>query len=131
MSTTRKTERKRGKTMNRSVAFAIATCIALTWAVQAYSAETAPAAKAAPAAPKAMPAQTTKPKIPDGKLLMNKHCVTCHKSEVYTAKNRKVVTLETLKATVAKCSDASKTNWTDKEKETVVHYLNRTYYKFK
>jgi hypothetical protein len=121
----------RGEKMKRSFAFVIAACIALTWTVQAYSAETAPAAKAAPAAPKALPAQTAKPKIPDGKLLMNKHCVTCHKSEVYTAKTRKVVTLEALKATVAKCSDASKTNWTDKEKETVVHYLNRTYYKFK
>jgi cytochrome c553 len=96
--------------MKMSAALTIAAGVALTFGVQAWSADAAP-----------MP----------GKALVEAKCTGCHKSEVYTSQTRKVVTLDGLKKQVAACSDAAKTGWTEAQKDEVVSYLNTEFYKFK
>lgn len=66
----------------------------------------------------------------EGVALVEKSCNTCHNGEIYSKEMRKIESLEKLKERVEKCAKAAETNWTDKQKEAVVHYLNLNYYKF-
>jgi cytochrome c553 len=91
-------------------ALPIAASVALTFGVQAWSADAVP--------------------LP-GKALVEAKCTGCHQSEVYTSKTRKVVNLDGLKKQVAACSDAAKTGWTEVQKDEVVAFLNTEFYKFK
>ncbi|TAL18644.1 hypothetical protein EPN96_00615 [bacterium] len=66
----------------------------------------------------------------EGMALVEKNCNTCHNGDIYSKEMRKIESLEKLKEGVEKCAKAAETNWTDKQKEAVVHYLNANYYKF-
>ncbi len=66
-----------------------------------------------------------------GKKLVEEKCMGCHKTETYTAADRKVTSLEALKKQVAACAAGAKLAWTDAQKAEVVTYLNQEFYKFK
>jgi cytochrome c553 len=63
-----------------------------------------------------------------GKVLVEQMCTGCHKDEVY---GRKVKSLAALQGQVNVCVTATKTDWSVEQKEDVVAYLAKEYYKFK
>ena len=72
------------------------------------------------------------------KLVAEKHCETCHNNKtlgdakaVYLRKNRKVTSMEKLKAQVALCNSELGLQLFPDEEEHIVSFLNETYYKFK
>jgi hypothetical protein len=72
------------------------------------------------------------------KLVAEKKCETCHHnktmgdaSAVYLRKDRKVTSMEKLKAQVAACNSELGLQLFPDEEEHIVAYLNATYYKFK
>jgi hypothetical protein len=72
------------------------------------------------------------------KLVEDRKCETCHHNKtqgdaaaVYLRKDRKVTSMEKLKAQVALCNSELGLQLFPDEEEHVVAYLNETYYKFK
>src|SRR5260221_9767048 len=71
------------------------------------------------------------------KLVEETHCETCHSNKtlgdakaVYLRKDRKVTSLEKLKAQVAVCNSELNLKLFPDDEEHIVAYLNQTYYKF-
>jgi cytochrome c2 len=75
---------------------------------------------------------------PEGKkLVAAKNCETCHHNKtmgdakaIYLRKDRKVTSMEKLKAQVALCNSELNLQLFPDEEEHIVAYLNDTYYKF-
>ena len=71
------------------------------------------------------------------KLVAEAHCETCHHNKtlgdataVYLRKDRKVTSMEKLKAQVALCNSELNLKLFPDDEEHIVAYLNETYYKF-
>ena len=71
------------------------------------------------------------------KLVAESHCETCHHNKtlgdakaIYLRKDRKVTSLEKLKAQVALCNTQLDLKLFPDDEEHIVAYLNDTYYKF-
>ena len=71
------------------------------------------------------------------KLVAEYRCETCHHNKtlgdakaVYLRKDRKVTSLEKLKAQVALCNSELNLKLFPDDEEHIVAYLNETYYKF-
>jgi cytochrome c2 len=71
------------------------------------------------------------------KLVAEKNCETCHHNKtlgdakaVYLRKDRKVTSIEKLKAQVAVCNSELGLQLFPDDEEHIVAYLNQTYYKF-
>ena len=72
------------------------------------------------------------------KLVAEKNCETCHHNKtmgdakaVYLRKDRKVTSLEKLKAQVAVCNSQLNLQLFPDDEEHIVAYLDETYYRFK
>ena len=72
------------------------------------------------------------------KLVAEKKCELCHHNKtlgdakaIYLRKDRKVTTLEKLKAQVALCNSELNLQMFPDDEEHVVAFLNQAYYKFK
>ena len=72
------------------------------------------------------------------RLVEEKRCENCHHDKtlgearaIYLRKDRKVTTLEKLKAQVALCNSELNLQMFPDEEEQVVDYLDATYYKFR
>jgi cytochrome c2 len=72
-----------------------------------------------------------------GKLLVEKHCISCHAesfggdgSTIYTRESRKVKTSKGLVAQIRNCNTMIGLKWFEDEELNVAKYLNNTYYKF-
>ena len=65
-----------------------------------------------------------------GKKLVEAGCTSCHGSEVYTRKDRKVKSVEGLMGQVGKCNANLARNYSDAQLNDVVKHLNDAYYKF-
>ena len=63
-------------------------------------------------------------------LFTNSKCGTCHGTEIYTSKDRKVKDLKALEAAVRLNDSKLNTNWFDEDVKDVTAYLNQQYYKF-
>ncbi len=63
-------------------------------------------------------------------LFTGSKCGTCHGTEVYTSKDRKVKSLKDLEAAVRLNDSKLNTNWFDEDVKDVTAYLNQQYYKF-
>lgn len=74
------------------------------------------------------PAQTALSTDPQS--LIDKSCVRCHGSEVYTRADRKVKTLEGLRQQIRRCSQMLGVSWFDEEIDAVAAHLNQLYYRF-
>ena len=71
------------------------------------------------------------------KLVAEAHCETCHHNKtlgdataVYLRTDRKVTSIEKLKAQVALCNSELNLKLFPDDEEHIVAYLNETYYKF-
>ena len=71
------------------------------------------------------------------KLVAEKKCETCHHnktlgdaSAIYLRKDRKVTSMDKLKAQVARCNSELNLKLFPEDEEHIVAYLNATYYKF-
>jgi cytochrome c2 len=72
------------------------------------------------------------------KLVADRKCETCHHNKtqgdaaaIYLRKDRKVTSIEKLKAQVALCNSELGLQLFPDEEEHITAYLNETYYKFK
>jgi len=63
-------------------------------------------------------------------LFVGSKCGTCHGTEIYTSKNRKVKNMKALEAAVRLNDSKLNTNWFDEDVKDVTAYLNQQYYKF-
>jgi hypothetical protein len=86
-----------------TISFATALCASPTYAVDASSVET----------------------------LYDQHCVSCHGTEVYTRKDRKITSLPALERQVRRCETALGLRWFDEEISEMSQLLNERYYHFK
>ena len=77
--------------------------------------------------------------IAEGKKLVEEHkCETCHHNKtmgdakaIYLRKDRKVTSMEKLKAQVSMCNTQLNLKLFPEDEEDIAAYLNETYYKFK
>lgn len=76
----------------------------------------------------ALASQTLAADADMGKVLVEQKCTDCHGNSVY---GNKIKSLEVLQTKVDACAAAAKTGWSLAQKEDVVAYLNKEYYKFK
>jgi len=66
-----------------------------------------------------------------GRELHDRHCVSCHGTEVYGADKRRVRTRADLAERVAFCAEnAAAVQWSEAQIEAVTDYLNQTFYGF-
>ena len=89
------------------------------------------------AAALAFPAEGAGDPAQGKKLVEEKKCETCHHNKtlgdakaIYLRKDRKVASLERLKAQVARCNSELNLQLFPDEEEHVVAHLDKTYYKF-
>lgn len=66
-----------------------------------------------------------------GKKLYNENCVNCHGAEKFSAPNRKVHSLSSLKTFVQGCATNLSLSWFEDEVDAVAAYMNQEFYKFK
>jgi cytochrome c553 len=76
----------------------------------------------------ALASQTLAADPDQGKTLVEKQCTGCHGDEVY---GHKIKSLAALQAQLNICVTAIKADWSPAQKEDVVAFLNKEYYKFK
>jgi hypothetical protein len=75
--------------------------------------------------------------VEGGKLVAEHHCETCHHNKtlgdakaIYLRKDRKVTSMEKLRARVALCNSELDLKLFPEEEEHIAAFLNETYYKF-
>ena len=85
----------------------------------------------------AAPAHATGDPAKGRKLVEEKKCETCHHNKtlgdakaIYLRKDRRVTSLEKLKAQVAACNSELNLQLFPDEEEHIVAHLDKTYYKF-
>lgn len=64
-----------------------------------------------------------------GRALYENHCQSCHEDWAHTRNNRKVATLDGLRARVTSWSIHSGLDWGTEEISAVTGYLNRRFYR--
>jgi cytochrome c2 len=87
----------------------------------------------------ALQVQAESPDPAQGRKLVAEHrCETCHHNKtmgdakaIYLRKDRKVTSMEKLKAQVSMCNTELKLQLFPEDEEHIAAYLNETYYKFK
>ncbi len=65
-----------------------------------------------------------------GKRLFDAHCTTCHQTDIFTRKDRKIQSLDALKEQLVACSHAAKTEFSASEMQDLLKYLNDQFYRF-
>jgi cytochrome c5 len=65
-----------------------------------------------------------------GRSLHDRNCQSCHDSKVYTREKRMVNDSDALRAQVTRCENNLGLQWFDDQKDSVVRYLNDSYYHF-
>jgi len=69
--------------------------------------------------------------ISRGKMLYSNHCHACHESNVHIRAHRKVKKKTDIYYWVNRWSSHLKLGWNSTDRDQVVEYLNKAYYKFK
>lgn len=64
-----------------------------------------------------------------GELLYNNHCTKCHTSTVHVRQDRRANTIEAIRYQVRRWAKNNALNWSEKEVDDVVSFLNAKYYK--
>jgi CxxC motif-containing protein (DUF1111 family) len=65
-----------------------------------------------------------------GKQLHDAGCVSCHGSEVYTRKDRRIKSVEGLIGQVQNCNNNLARSYSSAQLNDLTKFLNETYYKF-
>ena len=79
-----------------------------------------------PSAHAALPGDTAA-----GKKLHDANCSGCHDSSVYTRKDRRVNSLDALKAQLQGCGHIAEKHFSETEQQDIVKYLNDRFYHFR
>jgi mono/diheme cytochrome c family protein len=66
----------------------------------------------------------------NGQRLLDANCVTCHQTDIFTRKDRKVQSLDALKEQLVACSHAAKKDFSTTEMQDLLKYLNDQFYHF-
>lgn len=75
--------------------------------------------------------QTSAADIAHGKTLHAANCVGCHQQEVYTRKDRRITSLDSLRGQVARCEANLNLKMFPEDIDAITDYLNASYYQFK
>ena len=67
----------------------------------------------------------------DGKRLYDANCMGCHDTSVFTRKDRLVQSLDALKKQLVSCSHMSKKEFSAREMQDLLKYLNDQFYDFR
>jgi cytochrome c553 len=65
----------------------------------------------------------------EGKSLHDIYCTACHDTGVYTRQDRRIRSLDALRQQLKTCERAAGTNFSAKEKQDVLKYLNDRFYR--
>ncbi|QFR50263.1 cytochrome c [Sulfurimonas lithotrophica] len=57
-------------------------------------------------------------------------CMECHTNEHFKSKNRKAKNYKQLFQNVEACRQSTGADWFDEDRDDVVHYLNKEFYKY-
>ena len=68
--------------------------------------------------------------LPQGQLLYENHCQTCHESMVHIRNASKVKSFEDIQYWVGRWAIELEVKWSDEEINAVVQYLNEKYYHY-
>jgi mono/diheme cytochrome c family protein len=68
--------------------------------------------------------------INQGKSLNQENCVSCHDDGIYTREERRVTSMDALRAQVQRCEANLNLTWFPEDVDAVVEYLNTSFYKF-
>jgi mono/diheme cytochrome c family protein len=66
----------------------------------------------------------------NGQRLLDANCMTCHQTDIFTRKDRKVQSLDALKDQLVACSHAAKKDFSASEMQDLLKYLNDQFYHF-
>lgn len=66
----------------------------------------------------------------NGKALHDKACTGCHDTSVYTRPDRTIKSAQALDQRVRMCESAAAQDWSGEQLADVIHYLDKTFYKF-
>ena len=58
------------------------------------------------------------------------HCYKCHGDDIYTRDNSFIKSMDALSKQVVRCKDGNNVPWFDEDTETVIHFVNKKFYKF-
>lgn len=67
----------------------------------------------------------------EGKRLFEANCTGCHDTGVLTRKDRSVQSLDGLKEQLASCAHMANKEFTEREMQNLVKYLNDAFYHFR
>ena len=67
----------------------------------------------------------------EGKRLHDANCTGCHDTGVYTRKDRDVKSLDALRQQLDGCTHAMKKEFSARETQDLVKYLNERFYRFR
>ena len=65
-----------------------------------------------------------------GKEAHKNHCYKCHGDDIYTREDSFVKSIDALSKQVVRCKDNIGIPWFDEDTETVIHFMNKKFYKF-
>ena len=65
-----------------------------------------------------------------GKRLYDANCTSCHDSSVFTRQNRRVTSLDALRGQVQACGHMARQDFSPKQVQDLVKYLNDQFYRF-
>jgi hypothetical protein len=74
--------------------------------------------------------QAAPPDPEEGRRLVEQHCQSCHKDDLYTRPGRKIGNWNQLRNQVQRCELSLGLKWFDSEIESVTHHLDREFYRF-
>ncbi len=66
----------------------------------------------------------------NGQRLLDANCMTCHQTDIFTRKDRKMQSLDALKEQLVACSHAAKKDFSASEMQDLLKYLNDQFYHF-
>lgn len=58
------------------------------------------------------------------------HCYKCHGDDIYTRDTSFIKSMDALSKQVVRCKDGTGAPWFDEDTETVIHFMNKKFYKF-
>lgn len=65
-----------------------------------------------------------------GMRLLDAHCMTCHQTDVFTRKDRRVQSLDALKQQLTSCTHMAEQEFSRSEMQDLLKYLNDQFYHF-
>ena len=68
--------------------------------------------------------------INHGKSLQQKNCMSCHDDSIYSREDRRVTSMDALRAQVQRCETSLNLQWFPEDVDAVIEHLNTSYYKF-